>query len=89
MMRVVDKFVERAKFKSSKRTKHHGDKDMAYNLFNINNGHKALVLRFADLDAARAHAISLFGQIIGEDEDGDCIDALTNQGFVISFEPAF
>jgi hypothetical protein len=61
---------------------------MAYDLFNINNGNKTFVLRFASLDAAKAHAVSLFGDIVGEDEDGECIDALTNQGFVLAFEPA-
>jgi hypothetical protein len=61
---------------------------MAYDLFNISNGHKAQVRRFDSLAAAKAHAVSIFGNIVGEDEDGDCIDALTEQGFVICFEPA-
>lgn len=61
---------------------------MAYDLFNANNGHKTFVLRFSSLDAAKVHAISAFGNIVFEEEDGDCIDAATDRGFTICFEPA-
>lgn len=48
---------------------------------------KVQVLRFASVEAAKNHAASLYGEIVGCDEDGEILDLFTNRGFILSIEP--
>ena len=63
---------------------------MTYSLFHICNGNKTLVRAFANLDAAKGHANSLFGAFVACEEDEDNaghFDLLTFNGEVLAIEP--
>lgn len=59
----------------------------AYDLFHCTNGHKAAVLRFHTVEAAKAHAVSMFGEFIACDPDGDNLDIFTVRGEILAIEP--
>jgi len=58
-----------------------------FNLFDCTAGRKVLVLRFASVEAAKAHAVELYGAIAGEDQEDGYIDLLTVRGAVLAIEP--
>lgn len=61
----------------------------AFDLFDCNRPMtKTFVLRFATLDAAKAHAVQMFGSFIAEetDEAGN-VDIFTERGVILAIEP--
>ena len=60
----------------------------AFDLFHCTTGRKAAVLRFHTVEAAKAHAVGMFGEFIGCDEDeAGNIDIFTNRGEILAIEP--
>jgi hypothetical protein len=62
---------------------------MSYDLFDCNRPMtKVLVLRFATVEAAKVHAVSLYGAFIADetDEAGN-IDIFTERGVILAIEP--
>lgn len=61
-----------------------------YDLFHCTTGNKARVLRFKSYDAAKAHAVGMFGEFVAEQSDVEsmyhAVDILTVRGEILAIE---
>jgi hypothetical protein len=63
---------------------------MAYDLFHCTTGTKSSVLRFPSYEAAKVHAVGMFGEFLAEESDTEAmyhaVDIFTVRGEILAIE---